>query len=806
MTVGGSGRRRTLAAFALAAAGATLGACRGGQEAAPGAAATTAAAAPVVEIRRTAHGIAHITAPDYASLAYGVAYAHAEDNVCQTADHLVTTRGERSQWFGPEGRGLLGLRLFPNAVIDVFVRAHMDDAGLERAAAELGDEAHALARGYVAGYNRFLADHEADLPAPCAGQPWVRPMTLADYRRLQELTMVLASSAYFADARVGAAPPAAGEPAAAVPPSPAEGALASLAVASSGLGSNAWAFGAEVTGNGSGLLLGNPHFPWAGVNRFWEMHLTIPGRLDVMGASIGHAAVVQIGFNHDVAWSHTVSTGQRFTLYELELAPDDPTAYIVDGERLPMDKETITYPAADGKGGIAERTATVWNTRFGPVVELPDAGLTWSGAHAYAFKDAVAGDLRAMEIWIGFNRAESVEAMLPVLERGGVPWVNTVAADRNGSVLYADVSVVPDVGAAKLESCRPSPPAAALFAAADITVLDGSRSECDWARDPQSPVPGWLPMQRMPVAVRRDWVQNSNDSFWLSNPDIDWPAFSPLIGGTDYPQSLRTRSGITVIRDRLAGTDGIAEHGKIGIDELQQMLFANRNEAAELVLDDLLALCESTESRSLEAACRVLGNWNRRAELDSRGEHLFREWWRAARGIDGVWRVPFDPAHPVTTPRGLNTDDPTVRDALVAALEAAVATVQEAGFALDAPLSDMQHKTLPGGPVGLHGGMEFEGVLNKVEALGTHTLPPGGYEINFGSSYIQTVTFDDRGPVAEAILTYGQSTDSVSPYAFDQLALYANEQWLPLPFHREDVEAATIGTPLRLTVEPSTNP
>jgi acyl-homoserine-lactone acylase len=60
-----------------------------------------------------------------------------------------------------------------------------------------------------------------------------------------------------------------------------------------------------------------------GVNRFWQMHLTIPGKFDVMGASIG-LPLVQIGFNKDVAWSHTVSTGKRFTLHELHWCPANP--------------------------------------------------------------------------------------------------------------------------------------------------------------------------------------------------------------------------------------------------------------------------------------------------------------------------------------------------------------------------------------------------------------------------------------------------------------------------------------------------
>ncbi|HZW58954.1 MAG TPA: penicillin acylase family protein, partial [Woeseiaceae bacterium] len=246
-----------------------------------------------VQIQRTAHGIAHIEAPDYESLAYGVAYAHAEDNVCQTAAQLVTIRGERSRFFGADESGLLGLRMLPNEQIDIFIRAHMDDLALAEAMARLGQEARDSARGYVAGYNRFLADHAGALPASCNGEAWVRPMTAADFLRLQELTMVQLGVGLMADAVVTAVPPEAATPDTAIDADAAAAALAAYHFEDPQLGSNGWAFGSEVTRNGRGMLLGNPHFPWAGVNRFWEMHLTIPGKLDVMGAAIGHSPCVQ---------------------------------------------------------------------------------------------------------------------------------------------------------------------------------------------------------------------------------------------------------------------------------------------------------------------------------------------------------------------------------------------------------------------------------------------------------------------------------------------------------------------------------
>ena len=64
---------------------------------------------------------------------------------------------------------------------------------------------------------------------------------------------------------------------------------------------------------------------------------------------------------------------------------------------------------------------------------------------------------------------------------------------------------------------------------------------------------------------------------------------------------------------------------------------------------------------------------------------------------------------------------------------------------------------------------------------------------------MQTVTFDERGPVAQAILTYGQSTDPASPHATDQMKLFSAKQWPRLPFHAEDVARERVGEVLRLT-------
>jgi len=754
-----------------------------------------------VTIERTAYGVAHITAPNYEALAFGSAYAHSQDNVCNTAQHLVTLRGERSQFFGPAATGVFGTRRLPNSQIDAFVRTHMDDAVLASAWTGASEEARAAVRGYVAGYNRYLQDTgPAGLPAECRGAAWVRAMTESDQRRVYEDSAIMLGLGPLAGAVLAAGPPAPGaaaESAAQSEPEAVRRALAQYGDDGGELGSNGWAFGRNATPDGAGVHLANPHFPWHGHNRFWQQHLTIPGRLDVMGAIPGGGgALVSFGFNRDVSWSHTVSTGRRHTLYELRLDPADPTTYLVDGQRRKMQRRQVSVPLGPG---AAPMTYTTWHTQWGPVVVIPGAGLTWSAATAYAVADANVSNARQADTWMQMNRARSVQELRRAMENNGIPWLNTVAADRAGDALYADLSVVPDVPADMLRRCAPSPRAAALLPA--TVVLDGSRGDCAWQREPTAPVPGLTPASRMPVLVTADWVQNSNDSYWLANPAIPPGAtFSPLVGPVAVPQRLRTRSGILEIQARLAGRDGLPGN-KMGVEEVRQVILRNRNHAASLVLPDLLAACDSAAA-SLGAAqregCLALAGWDRHNEVASAGAPLFREFWRMAKDIKGVWREPFDAARPVVTPSGLRMSDPAVQTAVFKALDDAVGILRKAGYPADVALGQVQFREVRGRRVPIHGGDEFEGVLNKVETQGQRQLAAGGYQVNAGSSYLQAVTFDARGPVAHALLTYGQAPGADAPHAFDQLPLFSAKQWVRLPFHRAEVDAQRVGVPLVL--------
>jgi acyl-homoserine-lactone acylase len=241
--------------------------------------------------------------------------------------------------------------------------------------------------------------------------------------------------------------------------------------------------------------------------------------------------------------------------------------------------------------------------------------------------------------------------------------------------------------------------------------------------------------------------------------------------------------------------------GKVTAQSVQARLFANRNFMGHAVMPDLLAACNAQPPAATDArdGCAALAGWNRTSEADARGAHLFREFWRTARTVPNVYRTAFDAADPMTHPTGLKMNDAAVAAKVWEALDGAVKKVRDAGFALDAPLSGVQRPAIVPDAIGLHGGDEIEGVLNNLGDRAAPGISKNGLRIDYGTSYVQTVTFDARGPVAQALLTYGQSSDPSSPHATDQMKLYASKTWPRLPFHADDVAKARVGEALRIT-------
>ncbi len=283
-----------------------------------------------VSVVRDSAGIPHVEAGDFRSLGYGQGFAYAQDNACLFADAVVTVRGERSRFFGPRRTAYShsnGTEA-PNLDSDLFWRWVAASGNDRRLLRGLSPRARGLFRGWAEGFNAYLRRGRLRDPG-CRGKPWLRPITALDLARRGLQIETGASSGRFLSGLVDAQPPGAATAAQATPPALDAAALRELTGAEAGdsdLGSNGLAFGSRVTRGGGGLLLANPHFPWRGVDRFWMAHLKVRGVYDAMGGTLGGFPLIGVGFNRDLAWTHTVSTGRRFVAVQLELAPGTPPA------------------------------------------------------------------------------------------------------------------------------------------------------------------------------------------------------------------------------------------------------------------------------------------------------------------------------------------------------------------------------------------------------------------------------------------------------------------------------------------------
>ena len=714
------------------------------------------------DIRRTSYGVPHIRANDERGLGVGIGYAYAQDNLCLLANEVVTVNGERARFFGPEQATLEERN---NLASDVFFTWLNTPSAVAAFWKAQSPQMQQRIQGYVAGYNRYLKEQGA--PAQCQAA-WVRPLVVEDLVKLTRRLLVEGGVGQFAEALVGATPPQA---TAGVQPSAKAFELAAANQQRFTLdrGSNAVAVGRDRSFNGRGMLLANPHFPWVGGMRFYEMHLTIPGQLDVMGAALPGLPVVNIGFNQHLAWTHTVDTSKHFTLYRLTLDPKDSTRYMLDGKSIPLDKKAVTVQVKQADGSLKGVTHNVYSSQFGPVVQWPGK-LDWDSHYAFSLRDANLGNDRVLQQWYAMNRAGSLkELQTSVHTLQGIPWVNTLAADDQGQSLYMNLSVVPNVSAAKLAQC--SDPRAGL----QMIMLDGAHSACAWDIDPRAAQAGIFPADQLPQLQRTDYVQHSNDSAWMANPKAPLTGFSPVISQDNISLGPRARFAI----QRLQSLD---KH-PIGVADLQNMVMGNEVYLASQVMPDLLTFCAKhlgADATALRPLCSSLKNWDQRANLDSGvGLVHFINLMQHLQQVPDAWRVAFDPAHPLTTPTGLAIDRAPVAKALREAMLASSADVDKLGLSR---WGDIQVS----GQTPIHGGPQELGIYN---AMQTVPRADGKREVVSGTSYLQIVTFDDKGPNAIGVLAFSESSNPASNYSKDQTQAFSEKNLRPLPFTDAQIKA-----------------
>lgn len=722
------------------------------------------------EILRLPYGVPRVIADDHAGLGYGTGFVAAQDNLCLILDRALTVRAERSAFFGP-GEGdaniasdLYHQRVLDDRIVETILAGDPDDIDTPSL------EARAFIEGFAAGVNRVIDEGGTADPA-CAGEPWVRPVTARDIW-LGALTLPFGQPM---DAVAFAQPPSDGVAA------HNEARVEDMLIARSGMGSNAYAIGSEgVRGDIRSALLGNPHYPWDGALRFYRIGLTIPGELDVVGAGLVTTPFVGIGHTDQIAWSHTVATSRRFGYFELELDPADPTRYRVGEEYVPMRAREVTIQVLIREGVTEPVTRTLYETEFGPIATTDR--LPWTRERAFAYAAPSSG-LRIIDQYLAMYQADSVESLHVALARYQATAFNTMAVDASGGAFYGDMGLAPNVDTALVMRCAASDVARGYWVQARIPILDASDPTCRWRTAEDATAPGAFGPSDAPHLFRDDYIAQSNDSPWLTNPESPITGYSPIWGDEGTPRSLRTRLALDQVAQRLAGTDGFGEPG-FDMESLQQVMVSNRHHGGELLRDDVVDVCRNSGEAQLQPLCEALAGWDLHVNLDSTGAHAMALYLLAG---GAVFEGEFDPADAARTPVGLDRDNPAVLEAL----RTAAGQLAQLQIAPDAPLGEVVGEMRGDQRIPIHGGPARTGVFNMINPV--DPVPGRGWtSILHGSSWIYTVEFNEKGPVSEGVLSYSQSTDPTSAHFADQTVLYSSKGWDSLHFDLDEARAAAL--------------
>lgn len=745
-------------------------------------------------IRVTKHGIPHIRAKNFGSLGFGSGYAAASASLCTLADTLVTGRGTRSLYFGPDARYDDQVTLeASNLQVDAFVTDLHNRRVVEKLLASKagpGKESRAMVSGYVAGINEYLRTAKVTDPA-CKGAAYLKPnVKPIDLWYGVYLANLLASAGVFLKEIVDADPPSPSDPG--LPELPVRAADVDRAALLKSLGrdpeapfgSNATAVGATSSSTHMGMLLGNPHFPWRGRYHFTQQHLTIPGKYNVAGASLIGSPAINIGWNNNVAWSHTVSTAYRFTPYEYKTL--GPTTYLTESGPQQLEHRMVKVKIKRPNGSVGTVTEDVYRTPQGYVIDAPAQLMPWGPASVWAIRDANGEQLRTVDTFLNMGKATSVRDLLRRQDQGGgMPWVNTTAADRKGNVLYADHSVVPHVTNEMAQLCM-TPVGRVLNQVAGLPGLDGTlaNSTCKWGTDADAQRPGIFGAKNLPSVVRRDWVMNANDSYWLPNPAARLEGYDQIIGCEQCVRTMRTRMVSQYVIDRL-------KHGRKETPvSLRGHQHENRVRAAEVMraggaLDDVCA--QTGEIK----ACAVLKKWDGKSETTSVGTHIFEEFVArlptVALGLaDAVWTTPFSATDPLNTPRGLNTANPQI----VQAMSDAIAYLSAHKIAFNATWGSLQVAGDRGAPPIPLGGGTGDSVGNANALASRNPVQNKGFyrAITYGSSHIQAISFQPHGKVdARTILTYSQDENPRSKWSSDQTRLFSQGRWVHFAWTEQQI-------------------
>ena len=360
-----------------------------------------------VQIIRDEWGIPHILGKTDADTAYGLAYAHAEDDFETIQDVFLAVRGKLASE--------AGLAMAPN---DYYVHLIRLWDGLDEKYATLDPKFRAICQGYCDGLNLYASRHPEKLkrniwPAKpqdlVAGSIHKLPMMFGLHNALARL---------MADTEK---------------PSPVASVLNPDRLP---LGSNFVAVGPSRSTDGATRVCINSHQPWTGPVAWYEAHLISEEGQNIYGGLFPGSPVIFLGHNENIAWGHTVNQPDLVDTFELELNPANENQYKIDGEWLELERRLAPLEVRLWRDFRWTVNREVLYSIFGPAMRV--------NGRVFAVRYAGIGEFRQTEQWYRMGRAQSLEQFKDAMRIQALAMFNTGYGDRDGNIFYAYNALLPE--------------------------------------------------------------------------------------------------------------------------------------------------------------------------------------------------------------------------------------------------------------------------------------------------------------------------------------------------------------------------
>lgn len=373
-------------------------------------AAIAAAQSYSVEITRDSLGIPRVIGETDADAAFGIAWAHAEDD-------FATIQASLRAGLGPEMLAADETEARTAYLVQLLRIREQVEADYET---ELSHEVRLVLEAYAAGLNFYAAQHLSET------QPDLFPVSGRDVAVLSGFFSPLFYG--FGDVVAELAAPEAER-------DPARGQELQVMLQhgpATELGSNAFAVAPSKSSDGWTRAIINSHQPVDGALAWYEGHMISADGLNIAGGMFPGAPAVHLGVNPGLAQAATVNYPDLIDVYTLDL---DGDGYRLDGDIQAFDEAT------------ARMTVHVW----GPFAWQVSRPAHWS-AHgpvlktdhgAYAIRYATMGDIRFIEQAYRMMRAQTLEAFEAALSLGAMGNTNRIVATREGEIARYYLARIP---------------------------------------------------------------------------------------------------------------------------------------------------------------------------------------------------------------------------------------------------------------------------------------------------------------------------------------------------------------------------